>query len=53
MQGIQEVNGALIVSNQYGEQIISYLACNERGIKFDGHWLCPNDECRVGRFFTG
>jgi len=53
MRGIQKVNGALIVSNQYGEQIISCPTYNERGVKFNGHWLCPSDECRVGRFFTG
>ena len=53
MQGIKEINGEMIISNQYGEHVISCPACKGKGIKFDGHWLCPNDECRVGRFFTG
>ena len=52
-QGIQMINGEMVVSNKQGDHIISCPACKERGHKFDGQWMCPNDDCRVRRFFTG
>lgn len=52
MRGIQVRNGEMVVSNKYGEHIISCPTCKEKGIKFDGSWLCSSDDCRVVRFFT-
>lgn len=37
-----------------GEHNLLCPACDEFGdVQKVGHLLCPNDECRVGRFFTG
>lgn len=52
MRGIKIINGEMIVENKQGIHIISCPACKEKGIKFDGSWLCSNDDCRVRRFFT-
>jgi len=53
MRGVQEVNGELVVHNKYGDHIISCPACSEKGMKVNNQWICPNDDCRVRRFFTG
>ncbi len=52
MRGIKMIDGEMVIHNKQGDHIISCPACKERGYKFDGQWMCPNDDCRVRRFFT-
>ncbi len=36
-----------------GEHNLLCPTCNNFGdVQKEGHLLCPNDNCRVGRFFT-
>lgn len=53
MQGIKIVNGEMVIYNKDGTHIISCPKCGEKGKKVDGYYLCPSDDCRVWRFFTG
>jgi len=37
-----------------GEHNLLCPACNSIGdLQKEGHLLCPNENCRTGRFFTG
>ena len=53
MKGIEIRNGEMIITNKYGEHIISCPSCKEQGKNVDGQWMCVNEDCRVRRFFTG
>lgn len=53
MRGIQIIDGEMVITNAYGDHIISCPACKEKGAEHFGSWLCVNEECRVRRFFTG